>query len=318
VADGLSCYGSFGTTCCPRARQDCRTQEIRGSKKSCAAHTSRAATTLHKAGETSSAQHAYSKDSQPLSNPGKALAKKKIKNKQMNKSHSPDTTSWVLENQHKSNSNCGNCCATSDGCGMSSDFNYQQLNEAPFTLIIPATLLFWFLWSAAHSHPRKLPTGHKVKTAPTEKQLGIVLFFICSSTAVNHTYSVLEINYKQQVPSPANVKTKQSQLWYLQPAEQGKQIKPLREAQRLATGNLALVSCYSNNTNSKQLGKCLQHLHYLTIASKRYFRRRYKVQTQRITQKAHFEGENRSHFNYQRKGRISITLLVTVKTLSTD
>lgn len=63
----------------------------------------------------------------------------------------------------------------------------QQLNEAPFALIIPTTLLFWFLWSAAHSYPKQLPPGYKVKAALIEKQLGIVLFFLCASTAVNHS-----------------------------------------------------------------------------------------------------------------------------------
>lgn len=57
VADGLSIYGSFPTKRCPRARQDCRTREIRGSKESCATHTSHGTATLHKAGETIGTQH---------------------------------------------------------------------------------------------------------------------------------------------------------------------------------------------------------------------------------------------------------------------
>lgn len=57
VADGLSVYGSFPTKRCPRARQDCRTREIRGSKESCATHTSHGTAMLHKAGETIGTQH---------------------------------------------------------------------------------------------------------------------------------------------------------------------------------------------------------------------------------------------------------------------
>lgn len=64
AADGLSCYSSFCTTYCPRARQGCRTREIRESEESCAAHTPHATTMLHKAGETSSTLH---KRPEPLS-----------------------------------------------------------------------------------------------------------------------------------------------------------------------------------------------------------------------------------------------------------
>lgn len=84
---------------------------------------------------------------------------------------------------------------------------------------------FFFLWSTAHSCPEKLPPSHKVKAAPIEKQLGIVLFFLCASTAVIHSESHSEISHNQHITS-ANVKDKQSQFWYLQPAEQGKQTEP--------------------------------------------------------------------------------------------
>lgn len=93
-------------------------------------------------------------------------------------------------------------------------------------LVIQTILLSLFLWSTAQSYPKKLPPSHKVKAAPIKKQLGIVLFFLCASTAVIHNESHLEISHNQHITSPANVKDKQSQFWYLQLAEQGKQTEP--------------------------------------------------------------------------------------------
>lgn len=99
------------------------------------------------------------------------------------------------------------------------------LGDAPLALVIQTTLLFLFLWTTAQSYPKKPPPSHKVKAAPIEKLLGIVLFFLCARAEAIHSESHSEISHNQHTTS-ANVKDKQSQLLYLQLAEQGKQTEP--------------------------------------------------------------------------------------------
>lgn len=59
--------------------------------------------------------------------------------------------------------------------------------EAPLALVIQTTLPFLFSVVYSTVIPQKATPSHKVKAAPIEKQLGVVLFFPCASTAVSPT-----------------------------------------------------------------------------------------------------------------------------------